>query len=215
MIRAALFDFDGVLAGSLKFHLAAWEMVCKEEGFSPHEETVRLNEGSKAWQICLEMAKYRGVQLSEKRAKELADAKNIFFRNGDKPRIYKEIPDIICAAKNNNLKLAVVTGTSMKNIKTVLGDQILNLFDFLVVDENSPKGKPFPGPYLTAAKNLGVLPQECIVFENAPLGIQAAKAAGMFCVALQTTLSQEHLTQADVIYKDHSELLANIVHLFG
>jgi beta-phosphoglucomutase len=193
--------------------MAAWDQVCLKAGFKPHEETVRLTEGSKAWQICLEMAKYRGVKITKVEAIDMAETKNVLFRTSNKTKIYKEIPDIISLAKKLKLKLAVVTGTSEKNLKTVLEDKILNNFDFVVVDENSPKGKPFPDPYLTAAKNMNVSPQDCIVIENAPLGIQSAKAAGMFCIALQTTLPREHLSQADVTYYDHSELLENITHL--
>ena len=213
MKKAILFDFDGVLVESISHHMAAWKPVCIEAGFKPHEQTVRLTEGSKAWQICLAMAKHRGLQLNEKKAKELAEAKNIIFRSANKARIYKEIPGLIATVKKNKLKCAVVTGSSVKNVKTILGNELLGLFDFLVVDENSPKGKPLPDPYLAAAKHLQVPAHECMVIENAPLGIQSAKAAGIFCVALQTTLSKEQLSQADVIYKDHSELLENMTNL--
>ena len=213
MKKAILFDFDGVLVESISHHMAAWKPVCIEAGFKPHEQTVRLTEGSKAWQICLAMAKYRGKQFSEKKAKELAEEKNVIFRSANEAKIFKEIPDIITTAKKNKLKCAVVTGSSIKNVKTILGNELLEFFDYFIVDENSPKGKPFPDPYLAAAKHLQVPPHECLVIENAPLGIQSAKTAGMFCVALQTTLSKEQLSQADVIYKDHSELLENMTNL--
>ena len=68
------------------------------------------------------------------------------------------------------------------------------------------RGKPYPDSYLTAAKQLEVKPKECVVIENAPYGIKAAKAAKMFCVAVTTSLPKQYLKQADIICKKISEI---------
>ena len=68
------------------------------------------------------------------------------------------------------------------------------------------KGKPYPDSYLTAAKKLRVKPTECIVVENAPYGIKAAKSAKMFCIAVTTSLPKQYLKQADIICKKVSEV---------
>lgn len=214
MIRAFLFDFDGVLAETLPHHLRAWKQVFHSEPFEPHEMTLKMNEGSKAFQICKAMAKYWGFEISEEKAKELAHKKNEIFRGENKAKIYREIPQIIAVAKQHNAKIGLVTGTSLKNLQVVLPAEIYNSFDEIVTDKDTSRGKPFPDPYLRATEKLNVPPDQCIVIENAPMGIDSAKAAGTFCVALMTTLSREHLQKADVIYRNHGELLENITGLF-
>jgi beta-phosphoglucomutase len=79
-------------------------------------------------------------------------------------------------------------------------------FDFIITGDEVPRAKPFPDPYLTAAHHLGILPEQCMVVENAPLGIEAAKNAGMYCVAIATTLGEEYLTAADLILRNIAEL---------
>lgn len=214
MSRALLFDFDGVLAETLPHHLQAWEKAFRGEPFEPHEMTIKLNEGSKAFQICMAMAKHGGVEISEEKAKELADKKNDIFRAANKARLYPEIPKIISVAKQHGAKIGLVTGTSLKNLQVVIPPEIYNLFDTIIAENDTARGKPFPDPYLVAIKRLNIPADQCIVLENAPMGIDSAKAAGAFCVALMTTLSREHLQRADVIYENHGALLQNMSELF-
>jgi beta-phosphoglucomutase len=87
----------------------------------------------------------------------------------------------------------------MDELKEILPLRIYNLFDYAVTGDHVKRGKPHPDPYLKAAKGLGLRPRECIVVENAPLGIESAKRAGMFCVALTTSLPREYLKRADVV----------------
>jgi beta-phosphoglucomutase-like phosphatase (HAD superfamily) len=69
------------------------------------------------------------------------------------------------------------------------------------------RAKPYPDPYLAAARQLRLDPRQCAVIENAPLGIEAARNAGMYCIAVQTTLGKEYLSAADCILQDINELL--------
>ncbi|NIA28462.1 MAG: HAD-IA family hydrolase [Actinobacteria bacterium] len=214
MSRALLFDFDGVLAETLPHHLRAWKQAFRSEPFDPHEMTIKMNEGSKAFQICMAMAKYSGFEIPEGKAKELAHRKNEIFRASNRAKVYPEIPKIIAVAKQYDAKIGLVTGTSLENLQVVLPVGIYNSFDAIITDKDTARGKPFPDPYLMATEKLDVSPGQCIVIENAPMGIDSAKAAGIFCIALMTTLSREHLQKADVIYRNHGELLENIIGLF-
>ena len=74
--------------------------------------------------------------------------------------------------------------------------------------EDTEKGKPFADPYKKGAEILKISPDECIVVENAPAGIEAGKSAGSFTVGLKTTLADDDLRKADLIFNDHSELLS-------
>ncbi|OGW94101.1 MAG: hypothetical protein A3G36_02985 [Omnitrophica bacterium RIFCSPLOWO2_12_FULL_45_13] len=76
---------------------------------------------------------------------------------------------------------------------------IERLFDHIITGDHVKKGKPYPEPYLLAARELAVKPSECVVIENAPYGIMAAKSAGMFCIALTSSLPKEFLKGADII----------------
>jgi len=207
LIKAILFDFDGVLADTVDSHLAAWKQVFAQEGVEPEELTLRLNEGAPAYKIAQALALRSGRELTEEEAKEIAAEKNQIFRKTNKASVFKKVYDIIDHARSRGLKVGLVTGTALENLFAVLPEKLLQQFDYIVKDGDTKRGKPFPDPYLVAAEKLGVEPKECLVIENAPLGIDSAKAAGAFCVALATTLSKEHLQKADVILKDHSELL--------
>ena len=83
---------------------------------------------------------------------------------------------------------------------------IVGLFDAIVTGDEVTNGKPDPEPYRTVAGRLGLSPSECLVIENAPLGIQSARAAGMRCLALETTLPAGRLPQADRVFSSAGDL---------
>ena len=103
-----------------------------------------------------------------------------------------------------------MTGTKRENLGVIIPDELLVQFDIIIADGDTKRGKPSPDPYLAAAQKVAVAPNECLVIENAPAGIEAAKAAGMFCAAIKTTLSGEHLNKADVTFNNHAELLERL-----
>ena len=108
----------------------------------------------------------------------------------------------------NNISLYYTnSGSILKNIEPVVGNDFLHNFDVIVTGDQVTHTKPHPEPYLTAAQKLTVKPDECIVIENAPSGITAAKQAGMYCIAVKTTIQDEqYLKNADLIVEDISEI---------
>jgi len=92
-----------------------------------------------------------------------------------------------------------VSGAGRARLTTTCGNAFLERFDVVITADDVRDGKPNPEPYLTAASRLQARPDECLVVENAPLGIRAAKGAGMDCVALTTTLDARFLTEADAV----------------
>ncbi len=215
MIKALLFDFDGVLAETLPDHFYAWQQVLIPLGIEPDDLTLRLSEGSPAYKIAIALAAHQGLKISEELAKEYAAKKNQVFRARTKAPIYPGILELITFAQNHSMTVGLVTGTAMANIRAVLPAKLLSNFDTIVTDQDTQRGKPNPDPYLKAAENLQISPRDCLVVENAPLGIQSAKAAGAFCVGLTTTLPREHLQGADVICRNHFELLQRMPELKG
>jgi beta-phosphoglucomutase len=207
VIKAILFDFDGVLAETFSSHVAAWTEVFGEQGISIHPEVVYMNEGAPAWKIGQAIAIDAGANFSKKKLKKIARRKNEIFRAKNTAVVYDGVLDIIDLSKRRGLKVALVTGTALANLQAVLPDSLLNAFDEIVKDGDTKRGKPHPDPYLKAAEKLKIRTSECLVLENAPLGIRSAKSAGAFCVALMTTLPEDRLTEADVVVKGHRAVL--------
>lgn len=207
MIRAVIFDFDGVLAPTAPDHLNAWQTVLRPRGIEPDFTVMRLHEGSPAFRILQAMAKPVGVELDDDTAKWYTIEKNKVFVANCRTRPFAEIPILLDLCSRRGIKTAVATGTNLTNLLHVLGDELAQRFQALVYEGQYQCGKPCPDPFLVAAERLQVPAHECLVVENAPLGITAAKAAGMVCAALMTTLGREHLQKADVILESHAELL--------
>lgn len=207
MIRAVLFDFDGVLADSFSFHFRAWQQVITDFDVRPHGMVIKLYEGQPARYMAQAIYNAAGLSLDRETANILAGQKNAAFRRLGRAPIFPGAFELLQMAKQKALKTAVVTGTRIDNVRHVLGDTRLQSFDAIIQDGDYRHPKPHAEPYLLAAERLALAPQNCLVVENAPLGVAAAKQAGMFCIALMTTLTEEHLTQADVIVKDHYALV--------
>jgi beta-phosphoglucomutase len=204
MIKAVVFDFDGVIIKeSMKYQAKAFQKAFEAKGLKITEKDVLCREGAGARRLIAEVLdKPQDDPLVE----ELYDKKQEVFKQISQdlhanPLVLK----IVKKLKKQGLKLGLATGTHKSNLEDRLGKN-LELFESVVDATSVKKTKPDPEPYLKSAKNLGVKPSECLVIENAPRGIQAAKKAGMKCIAIQTTLPTEFLEQADWIVKDYPGL---------
>jgi beta-phosphoglucomutase len=214
IIRAILFDFDGVLAETFPSHYAAWNEILSGENILVDKDTILLHEGAATYQIALALFAKNNLTINIDQARWYAERKNAFFQRNNKARVYPEIPDIIRFLKLK-FKIGLVSGSPMKNIQSVLPEYLVQLFDVIIKDGDSKRGKPAPDPYLTALERLGVAPDESVVIENAPLGIHAAKAAKCYCIALTTTLPAHLLSDADTVCGNHQELLDRITSISG
>ncbi len=115
---------------------------------------------------------------------------------------------MIKKAKSKGLKIVLITASNRdraESIRKVVG---VELIDSLVSGDDTKKGKPSPEPYRLGLENIKCLPNEVIAIENAPLGIDSAQSANIFCAGLISTLKPKHLNCADVIIKDPLEILA-------
>ncbi len=200
MIRTVIFDFDGVLVDSVECHIQAWKTVVDDLGIQVDPLQVRLNEGAPAYQIILRLAEKSGVSLSVERAKELAREKSRVFQQKNTATLFPDVVTVLDTVYEQGLRCGLVTGTTPGNLYTVLPKSILDRFEAVVTESDTPRGKPDPDPFLEGARRLNTPNSKCMVVENAPLGIQAAKAANMMCVALMTTLPAIYLKEADAIF---------------
>ncbi len=206
-IKAVLFDFDGVIANTLAFHVQAWQQVFDNYGVEILGEDVYLLEGQLAEQIGRQLARQKGLSLDETILKAMVQQKRAIYNQITKAAVYPASRKLIEQLKGNSIKIALVTGAIRQNIEPITGTEFLKSFDTIITGDAVANTKPHPEPYLTAAKKLNVHPKECLVIENAPLGIRAAKLAGMFCVAVKTTIKDEtYLREADLIVEDVAEV---------
>lgn len=207
MIKAILFDMDGVIVDSLHYHYLAWDKMFREHGGRVEEHTVLLHEGRNSREILPILMEETKVQIPESQWDEFIERKREYYRSIVELKYFPNVFETIQELKSRGLKTALVTASARKNMEKAIPEDKRQLFDVILTAENFRKAKPNPDPYLEAQKRLGVSVNECVVVENAPLGIESAKNAGMICIAVETTLGREYLTHADFIINSIEELL--------
>jgi len=213
LLKAVLFDFDGVIANTLDYHVQAWQTVFSPYNINISPMDIAPEEGATSFVISQRIAEKKQLHFSLELLELLAKQKRKLYGAITKATIYPEILEFINKLKNKSLKLGLVTGSIMESILSVVDNNFLQNFQVIITSEYVLKNKPHPEPYLAAAQKLNVQPAECLVIENAPLGIKAAKQAGMKCTAVRKTIHDDSLlSQADQIVDDVS--LINIDLLF-
>ena len=207
MVRGVLFDLDGVIVDTLHYHYLAWQHMFERYGGSVSKETILLNEGRKSREILPLLMQESGILIPEDQQDQFIEDKRVFYRKIVRISHYPKSFEVVQTLKQRGFKVALVTASALKNMEYALGPEQRACFDYILTGDEIKHAKPDPEPYLTAARKLGLEPEECIVVENAPLGIKAAKAAGMPCIAIESTLKRHHLNSADWIFKSIDELM--------
>jgi len=199
MIQAVIFDLDGVIVDTAHYHFIAWKRLANELGihFTEHEnEQLKGVSRMRSLEIILELGNLR---LSQEEMESLATKKNQWFVdyiNAMKPEeIFPGVKDMIQHIRSSGIKVALAS--SSKNADTVLNLlHIKDLFDAIVDGNMIAHSKPDPEIFLLAAKKLTIPPSQCLVFEDAEAGVEAAIAAGMKCVGVG---APQQLSMANVV----------------
>ena len=208
--RAVLFDMDGVVTDTMPIHLKAWQEAFRPYGVEVSCMDVYLREGmtSRAMAGAIATEKDKGLS-AEALDKITEDKGRIFDREaGALARTFDCVPETLHMLRNNGIKTALITGSSARAVSKVLKlTRIEQLFDVIVTGDDTSKGKPDPEPYLLGMARLEVSRINCVVVENAPLGLQSARAAGAeYVIAVTTSLDRSFLADADDIMDSMSEL---------
>ena len=187
-ITTVIFDLDGVLVDTAKFHYLAWKRLAKELGCEfTMEDNERLKGVSRlrSLDILLEVG---GVDcLSETEKLAFAEKKNEwyveFLSQLSEESLMPGVKKLLIRLKANGYKIAL--GSASKNALRILEKlNVVEYFDTIVDGNMVSKAKPDPEVFLRAASNLGVSPESCIVFEDAFSGVEAAKRAGMEVIGI-------------------------------
>lgn len=207
-MKAVIFDLDGVVVYTDAYHYQGWKRLADEEGWHFEEsmnDQLRGVSRMASLQIILD---HNGIDLPEDRKRELADRKNEYYKEMlkgiDESALVAGALDFIGTIRARGLRTGL--GSSSRNARTVLDALgITPLFEAVVTGEDITRSKPDPEIFLLGAQRLGLEPEECVVFEDAVSGVEAANAGGMISVGFGPT---EGLDQAgaDLLVPDYASL---------
>ncbi len=213
-LKAVLFDMDGVLFDSMKNHSEAWNKAMSIYGMTLSKEEAYMHEGrTGASTINIVSIRERGKEATEEEIKEIYNTKSDIFNNLPKAEPMPGAFELLKQVKESGLTPVLVTGSGQLSLIDKLNHYYPGIFkkELMVTAFDVKYGKPNPEPYLMGLKKAGISADEAIVVENAPLGVKAGVAAGIFTVAVNTgPIPDSALTDegANVLFnsmKDFSE----------
>ncbi len=195
--KGAIFDLDGVIVDTAKYHYLAWKRLANELGFDFSEQDNEQLKGvsrTRSLEILLEIG---GLEMDAETQAKMCDKKNEWYvesiKTIDESELLKGAKEFLQELRKNGIKVSL--GSASKNAVPILkGLGIIDLFDAIIDGNKVSKAKPDPEVFLLGAKELGLDPSECVVFEDAYAGVQAAKAGGMMAIGIG---SKENLPNAD------------------
>lgn len=213
--KCIFFDMDGVLFDSMPYHATAWLKTFEEEGLKINPDEPYLNEGSTALYTARKMfRKYRNQEVGPEIAEKIKLRKHEIMATLPTANIMPHMPELLQETTNHGIDNWVVTGSG----QAILLDRIEKEFNGslhrhkMITAHDVKVGKPHPEPYLQAMLKSGYSQSEALVVENAPLGIESAKAAGLFTIAINTgPLDADVLyhSGADIVFDSSFELFEN------
>jgi len=207
MKKAILFDLDGVLVKSMPFHLEAWQWAFEQHQIPVSLHTLALHEGFRSADMARKIARAAQVQIDDSTVKEIVKIKRAYYQKIAQVEFYPQALEVVTELKKMKKCCAIVTSCVRASLQRAIPAEHIPLFNYIVTGDEIKNGKPNPDPFLLARDKLQVTSEECVVIENAPLGIQAAKTAGMVCIAITTTLSANELSGADYIVNHLREIV--------
>ena len=211
MKKGFIFDLDGVIVDTAKYHYLAWKKLGNQLGFEFTKEQNELFKGvsrKRCLEILLEIGHIDATQeqfdtwMVEKNVDYLA-----YIENMDASEILPDVPKILEFLKEREIPIAL--GSASKNARPILEKvNLLHYFDVIVDGNNVTKAKPDPEVFLLAAKQLGVNPKDCIVFEDAVAGIKAANAAKMISIGIG---DEKVLSEAQFNFNGFTEISTDFI----
>jgi beta-phosphoglucomutase len=216
MYQAVIFDFDGVILDSEPLHYEACSYVFKQLGLAlSYAEYVEKYLGLSDKEMFPKFFSARNLSFSLEKVNVLIEEKTQQYqeiiRQCDSLPMINSVDRYIDYISQKMPKIAICSGSTRNEIMAVLKKlkqgRLQTYFNTIVTSEDIKHGKPSPEGYLLTAKSLGVSPNECLVIEDTPHGIEAAKAAGMYVIALLTSYTKNQLQYADKIITHFDQLI--------
>ncbi|EOD01543.1 beta-phosphoglucomutase [Caldisalinibacter kiritimatiensis] len=211
-IKACLFDLDGVIVNTAKYHYLAWKRLANELGFEFSEEDNERLKGVSRMESLEILLEIGNKEVDENTKLKLAEKKNGWYREYitkmDESEILPGVKDFIKTLKENGIKVAI--GSSSKNTMTILESiNMVNEFEAIIDGNKISKAKPDPEVFLLGAEALDIKPEECVVFEDATAGVEAAKRGGMYAIGVG---SPDILKEADKVIPNLENVSIDILN---
>lgn len=212
--KAVFFDQDGVLFDSMPFHAKAWEKAMAENGLPFTAEQTYRNEGRTGASVVTEAYRLvHGIDAPQEVIEAVYAAKSAYFNKlsgGKLPNLIPGIREVLDYLHKKGVQCWVVTGSGQRSLLDNLQITFPGIFTGIITAFDVKNGKPDPEPYLKAWERSGFDKSECYVVENAPLGVRAGKAAGLFTIAVNTGIlpdSALEAEKADKVFPNMNALL--------
>lgn len=198
-LEAVLWDMDGVIADTRRYHYRAWQDVFQKRGVNLTKEVFQSHFGRRNDTIIRSIL---SESLPPEELQLIVDEKEETYRRRLGHNI-KPLPgalELIRALKKQGIKTAIASSAPMENIRLIIrGLDIEDCFQAIIWGGAVAEGKPNPQIFLLAAQTLGTESSNCVVIEDAIAGVAAAKRAGMKCVAVTNSHPRDSLKEADLI----------------
>jgi len=207
MIKAILFDLDGVIVNSMPFHLEAWQWAFEQHHIPVSLHTLALGEGFRSADMARQIARAAQQELSDAEVEKIVLEKRAYYQKIADVQFFPRAIEVVHQLKVQQKQCAIVTSCVRASLQRAIPVEQIPLFDYIITGDEIKNGKPSPDPFIVARDKLRLKSAECVVIENAPLGIQAAKTAGMKCIAITTTLDEDELSEADYVVQEITEIL--------
>ena len=199
-----LFDFDGVVVKSMEQHFEAWKSAFAEKYVHITSDEFFVMEGQGIDTISQIIGENHG--LNKDLVNEVKERKVNYYNQYMTIEFYDYFLDMLDSLKNSGIPMGIVSGGTRDRVNKIINKYFNNAFSCIVTSDDCERGKPHPDPFLFGARLLEKNPETCIVVENAPLGIQGAKEAGMTVIAITSTLSKKYLEQADYVFNNFRDV---------
>lgn len=214
-IKVALVDCDGVLYDSMKNHTRAWVKLMKKNGVKCTRDEFYLYEGMTGAEIIkLLFKRGSGKNITDDEARELYKVKSRYFKELGEPAMMPGTTQVLSTLRDAGIKNVLVTGSGEPLLLERIDRDYAGLFaPERITAADTKHGKPSPEPYMKAQLKAGAKPCQCIVIENAPLGVQSGHASGSFTIGVTTGPVPEkdlYKAGADIVYPDMNTLASSL-----
>ncbi|WP_162053345.1 HAD family hydrolase [Pontibacter pamirensis] len=210
--KAFLFDLNGTIIDDMHYHAEAWHQILTNDlGADLTWDEVKVQMYGKNREVLNRI--FGEDHFSDEKADKLSVKKERYYQEAYKPHLelINGLKSFMAEAAAHNIKMAVASAAIADNIDFIVDNTgIRQYFDALVSADDVKSSKPDPETFLKAAEKLGIAPEDCIVFEDAPKGVEAAQNAGMKCIVITTAHPKEDFEQYDNVVgyiQDYEDVL--------
>jgi beta-phosphoglucomutase len=216
MLRAVIFDFDGVITDSEILHFRAFNQMLAQYGIEItikdyYKTYLGFNDAD-----CYKLLVRQGLlKIDEQHIGDLVEQKKHIFKQlaQTEGKMIEGVRDFLTMLEDNNIPMAICSGSLLTEVEMILEDaRLRHLFEVIVAAEQVKKGKPDPEGFLLSLQRLNesrenpIAGKQCVVIEDSHWGLEAAKAAGMHTIAVTNSYDAEQLSMAEKIVARLSEL---------